>query len=188
MLSLTFKNLWARKWRSFMTALAVVFGIALVSGTYVLTDTTNEAFNDIFVGANENTDVAITAKEQVAQEDGSNPGFDASVLTDVEKVEGVRIASGDVFSQGAILDIEGDSTGGGFAPQFIASASPEELETSEYSEGRRPEAPTEAGPVYHYEPGPQADPVHSGKSLPGRGSDDRVRVVKGVFRRDFYRL
>ncbi len=144
MLSLTFKNLWARKWRSFMTALAVVFGIALVSGTYVLTDTTNEAFNDIFVGANENTDVAITAEEQVAQEDGSNPAFDSAILGRVEAVDGVRIASGDVFSQGAILDTEGDSTGGGFAPQFIASASPEGLETSEYSEGRRPETPTEA--------------------------------------------
>ncbi len=144
MLSLTFKNLWARKWRSFMTALAVVFGIALVSGTYVLTDTTNEAFNDIFVGANENTDVAITAREQVEQQDGSNPAFDASILNRVEAVDGVRLASGDVFSQGAILDTDGDSTGGGFSPQFIASAAPEGLETSEYSEGRKPEAPGEA--------------------------------------------
>ena len=144
MLSLTFKNLWARKWRSFMTALAVVFGIALVSGTYVLTDTTNEAFNDIFVGANENTDVAITAKQQVEQQDGSNPPFDASVLKTVEQVDGVDLASGDVFSQGAILDSEGDSTGGGFSPQFIASASPDGLETVEYVEGRKPEAPTEA--------------------------------------------
>ena len=144
MLSLTFKNLWARKWRSFMTALAVVFGIALVSGTYVLTDTTNEAFNDIFVGANENTDVAITAKEKVEQEDGSNPPFDSAVLGTVEAVDGVRIASGDVFSQGAILDAQGDSTGGGFAPQFIASVAPEGLETSEYSEGRKPETATEA--------------------------------------------
>ncbi len=144
MLRLTFKNLWARKWRSIMTAIAVIFGIALVAGTYVLTDTTNEAFNDIFVGANENTDVAITAKEQVAQEDGSNPPFDASILRTVENVDGVRQASGDVFSQGAILDQEGDSTGGGFSPQFIASASPEGLESVEYVEGRRPEAPNEA--------------------------------------------
>ena len=144
MLRLTFKNLWARKWRSIMTAIAVVFGIALVSGTYVLTDTTNEAFNDIFVGANENTDVAITAKEQVAQEDGSNPPFDASILKKVENVDGVRQASGDVFSQGAILDRDGDSTGGGFSPQFIASASPEGLESVEYVEGRKPEAPNEA--------------------------------------------
>jgi putative ABC transport system permease protein len=144
LLSLTFKNLWARKWRSLMTAIAVVFGIALVAGTYVLTDTTNGAFSDIFVGANENTDVAITAKQQVAQEDGSNPAFDASVLDIVEQVDGVRLASGDIFSQGAILDAEGDSTGGGFSPQFIASVSPEGLETVEYVEGRKAEGPKEA--------------------------------------------
>ena len=93
MLSLTFKNLWARKWRSLMTAIAVIFGIALVAGTYVLTDTTNGAFNDIFVGSNENTDVAVTAKQQVAQEDGSIPTFSASVLRKVEQVDGVRLAS-----------------------------------------------------------------------------------------------
>ncbi len=144
MLSLTFKNLWARKWRSLMTAIAVIFGIALVAGTYVLTDTTNGAFNDIFVGANENTDVAITAKQQVQQDDGSTPPFDASILKEVQAVDGVRIASGDVFSQGAILDKDGDSTGGGFSPQFIASTSPESLETVDYVEGRKPETPKEA--------------------------------------------
>ena len=144
MLKLTFKNLWARKWRSLMTALAVVFGIALVAGTYVLTDTTNGAFNDIFVGANENTDVAITAKQQVEQEDGSNPPFDASILKTVQGVDGVELAAGDIFSAGAILDADGDSTGGGFSPQFIASSSPPGLETVEYVEGDRPRAPNEA--------------------------------------------
>jgi len=143
-LSLTFKNLWARKWRSLMTAVAVVFGIALVAGTYVLTDTTNGAFSDIFVGANENTDVAITAKQKVAQEDGSNPAFSASILSKVQAVEGARLAAGDIFSQGAILDAQGDSTGGGFSPQFIASSSPKDLETVEYVEGSKPEGPGEA--------------------------------------------
>lgn len=52
MLRLGLKNLAARKWRTVMTAIAVVFGIALVSGTYVLTDTTNEAFDEIFVRSN----------------------------------------------------------------------------------------------------------------------------------------
>jgi putative ABC transport system permease protein len=144
LLRLTFKNLWARKWRSLMTALAVVFGIALVAGTYVLTDTTNGAFNDIFVGANENTDVAITAKQQVQQDDGSNPAFDAGVLKMVKKVDGVELAAGDIFSAGAILNSEGKSAGGGFSPQFVASSSPERLETVEYVEGGRPRAPNEA--------------------------------------------
>lgn len=144
MLRLTFKNLWARKWRSLMTALAVIFGIALVAGTYVLTDTTNGAFNDIFVGANENTDVAITGKQQVQQDDGSNPAFNGAILKKVQQVDGVELAAGDIFSAGAILNSKGKSTGGGISPQFIASSSPKRLETVEYVEGGRPQTPNEA--------------------------------------------
>ena len=104
MLSLTFKNLWSRKWRSFMTALAVIFGIALVAGTYVLTDTTNAAFKEIFTESNKNVDVTITAKEQVKQEDGSTPAFSANLLKKVDAVPGVSQAAGSIFTAGAILD------------------------------------------------------------------------------------
>ena len=70
MFRLTFKNLWARKWRSLMTAVAVIFGIALVAGTYVLTDTTNQAFDQIFNESLAGTDVVVTAKSEVDQQDG----------------------------------------------------------------------------------------------------------------------
>ncbi|MGB0121573.1 MAG: FtsX-like permease family protein [Solirubrobacterales bacterium] len=143
MLSLTFKNLWARKWRSLMTAVAVVFGIALVAGTFVLTDTTNGAFNDIFTKANEGVDVAITSKTEVEQQDGSVPAFSDRFLKSVKNVDGVKLAAGSLFTQGAILDSEGDSTGGGFAPQFIASKLPRALESLEVVDGREPVKPTE---------------------------------------------
>jgi putative ABC transport system permease protein len=143
LLSLTFKNLWARKWRSLMTALAVVFGIALVAGTYMLTDTTNGAFDDIFTKSNEGVDVAITSKVKVEQQDGATPAFSEKYLKTVEAVDGVKVAAGSIFSQGAILDSEGDSTGGGFAPQFIASKLPQELESLDLVGGHEPRGPTE---------------------------------------------
>lgn len=143
MLSLTFKNLWARKWRSLMTAVAVVFGIALVAGTYVLTDTTNGAFDDIFVKSNEGVDVAITSRAQVEQQDGSTPAFSVKYLKQVEAVDGVKIAAGSLFSQGAILNSDGDSTGGGFAPQFIASKLPKALESLDVVDGHEPAGPDE---------------------------------------------
>jgi putative ABC transport system permease protein len=143
-LRLTFKNLWSRKWRSLMTAVAVVFGIALVAGTYVLTDTTNSAFSDIFENANEGTDVVVSARSQVEQQDGTIPAMPARYLKQVKAVDGTRLAEGSLFSQGAILDEENDSVGGGFAPQFIASLLSEELETLEYVEGRTPQGPREA--------------------------------------------
>ncbi len=136
--SLTFKNLWARKWRSLMTALAVVFGIALVAGTYVLTDTTNGAFDEIFTKSNEGIDVTVTNKAKVEQRDGAVPAFSGRYLKTVEGVDGVKVAAGSIFNQGAILDSEGDSTGGGFSPQFIASKLPPGLESLELVDGREP--------------------------------------------------
>lgn len=144
MLSLTFKNLWARKWRSLMTAVAVVFGIALVAGTYVLTDTTNGAFDDIFVKSNEGVDVAITGRAEVEQQDGSTPAFSDRYLKDVEQVDGVKLAAGSIFSTGAILNADGKSTGGGFAPQFIASRLPEALGSLELVDGQEPEKADQA--------------------------------------------
>lgn len=138
MLSLTFKNLWSRKWRSLMTAVAVVFGIALVAGTYILTDTTNQAFDEIFNESLAGTDVVVTAKSEVDQQDGSVPAFSARVLNEVRQVQGVREAAGSIFSQGAILNDEGDSIGGGFAPQFIASAVPRIFDAFTYPEGHAP--------------------------------------------------
>lgn len=144
MLSLTFKNLWSRKWRSLMTAVAVIFGIALVAGTYILTDTTNQAFDEIFNESLAGTDVVVTAKSAVDQQDGSTPAFSAKVLKEVRGVQGVREAAGSIFTQGAILDKEGDSVGGGFAPQFIASTGPKIFEAVTYPQGRPPRTDREA--------------------------------------------
>ena len=138
MLSLTFKNLWARKWRSMMTAVAVIFGIALVAGTYILTDTTNQAFDQIFNESLAGTDVVVTAKSEVDQQDGSTPSFSAGVLKKVRQVDGVKQAAGAIFTQGAILNEDGDSTGGGFAPQFISSTMPKTFEAVDYPEGHPP--------------------------------------------------
>jgi len=144
MLSLTFKNLWSRKWRSLMTAVAVIFGIALVAGTYILTDTTNQAFDQIFNESLAGTDVVVTAKSEVDQQDGSTPAFSAKILKAVKKVDGVKTAAGAIFTQGAILDEKGDSTGGGFAPQFISSTQPKIFEAIDYPEGHPPVGPHEA--------------------------------------------
>ncbi len=135
---LTFRNLWSHKWRSLMTALAVIFGITLVAGTYVLTDTTNQAFDQIFVESIAGTDVVVTAESKVDQPNGETPAFAASNLDRVRQVPGVAEAAGTIFSTGAILDGKGDSIGSGFAPQFISSVLPPRFESLEYVEGHLP--------------------------------------------------
>jgi putative ABC transport system permease protein len=141
---LAVKSLWARKVRALTTTLAVVIGVAFVAGTYILTDTTFQAFDEIFADSLEKTSVVISAENEVRQESGEEPSFDASVLPEVERVEGVRTASGQIFTPGALFDSENDQIGSQFAPKFIASVLPPDLETQTYPEGRPPRTAQEA--------------------------------------------
>ena len=135
---LAVKSLWARKIRALTTILAVVIGVAFVAGTYILTDTTFAAFDEIFEDSLAKTDVVITAKEEVRQETGETPSFGAAVLTEAKSVPGVRVAAGQIFTAGAFFDAENEQVGAQFAPKFISSVLPEALETQTYVEGRPP--------------------------------------------------
>jgi putative ABC transport system permease protein len=56
------KGMLGRKLRTVLTALAIVLGVAMVSGTFVLTDSIDDAFNRIFTDVYRGTDATITGK------------------------------------------------------------------------------------------------------------------------------
>jgi len=134
----------ARKLRAFTTWLAIFLGVALVAGTYVLTDTINHSFSEIFSESLKGTDVAITARQDIQSDETGPPAFPTRLLERVRKVDGVEAAAGSVFAQGRFIDDKGDPIGHSFAPNFISSLQPERFETLEYVEGRKPRTPTEA--------------------------------------------
>lgn len=144
MTSLALKSLWARRVRALTTTLAVVIGVAFVAGTYILTDTTFAAFDEIFEDSLANTDVVISAREEVRQETGEVPSFAAAVLPRVQGVAGVRVATGQIFTPGAFFDAENEQIGAQFAPKFISSNLPASLETQAFVEGRKPRDAREA--------------------------------------------
>jgi putative ABC transport system permease protein len=141
---LAVKSLWARKTRALTTTLAVFIGVALVAGTYVLTDTINNAFDEIFSESLQGTDVVITAENPVRQESGEAPTIPARFLPRVERVPGVELAAGGIFSVGGLFDEEGDRIGSQFAPKFISSTLPPSLEPQTYPDGRPPQNADEA--------------------------------------------
>ena len=53
-----------RKLRSALTAIAVLLGVAMISGTYVLTDGIRGAFAKINETANQGTDAVLTPKTE----------------------------------------------------------------------------------------------------------------------------
>jgi putative ABC transport system permease protein len=134
----------ARKLRAFTTWLAIFLGVALVAGTYVLTDTINDSFSDIFSESLKGTDVAVTARQDIQSEEVGPPAFSDRLLARVRQVDGVEAAAGSVFAVGRFVDTKGDPIGTSFAPNFISSLLPPRFETLDYVEGRKPRATTEA--------------------------------------------
>src|SRR4051794_2170828 len=65
MIGVALKGLAGRKVRALLTALAVVIGISMVSGTFILTDTMQKSFNGLFSDASAKTDAVIRGKEVV---------------------------------------------------------------------------------------------------------------------------
>jgi putative ABC transport system permease protein len=141
---LAVKSLWARKVRALTTTLAVVIGVAFVAGTYILTDTTFAAFDEIFEDSLAKTDVVITARDAVRQESGEEPSFKSTLLPKVERVSGTRLAAGQIFTPGGFFDADGKKIGGQFSPKFITSILPPKLEAQTYVDGRPPRKATEA--------------------------------------------
>jgi putative ABC transport system permease protein len=97
------KGLAWRRVRSVLTALAVVLGVAMISGTYVLTDTIAHAFDSIFNSAYKDTSAVISGRQVVSGQSSASATIPESLLPRVRRVPGVQTASG------AIYDINGNS-------------------------------------------------------------------------------
>ena len=144
MASIALRNLWARKLRTFLTGFAVILGVMMIAGTYVLTDTIERSFDQIFTESNEGVDAVVTSDAAVETDDGDEPAMDASVLDQVKAVEGVEAASGGITdSQTAIIGSDGERVGGNGAPGLGFSIVDERFDPLTYEEGGRPQADSE---------------------------------------------
>ena len=144
MAALVIRGLAARKARAILTGIAVLLGVAMVAGSYVLTDTINQSFDRIFEQASEGIDVKVTPHRTIKTEDGTPPPpFDASVLETVKNVDGVEEAEGAIFSLGSILDEDGEPIQTGGAPNFIASEIGDRFDPLDYTQGRAPTSASE---------------------------------------------
>jgi putative ABC transport system permease protein len=145
MLALSLRGIASRKLRTALTALAVVLGVALVSGTYLLTDTIDKSFDEIFQAANEGVDVVITPKRlfSASGEDSQSTvpsPLSAAVLERVRNADGVELAAGSVFLPGQIYDKKDEPLITTGAPMFISDTTPARFDPLVYVEGRKPRA------------------------------------------------
>jgi putative ABC transport system permease protein len=125
------RGLAGRKLRATLTAIAIVLGVAMVSGSYVITDTIDKAFNAIFVESYAGTDAVVTGKGADFSFQGESavaPPVPESVLAQVRAVDGVEVATGSVGDlQTKLIAPDGEpvDTGGAPALAFGINTAPE---------------------------------------------------------------
>ena len=131
MIRVALRGLAGRKFRAALTAFAVVLGVAMVSGTFVLTDTIDKAFDSIFVESYANTDAAIRGKAPDISFEGSTaeaPGVPVALLDRVRGLDSVAAATGSVLDETAtkILKPDGKAINTQGAPSFGFGIDPEQ--------------------------------------------------------------
>ncbi|MEV6613662.1 FtsX-like permease family protein [Streptomyces sp. NPDC051051] len=113
------RNVLAHKARLLMTVLAVMLGVAFVSGTLVFTNTISDAYQRSSAKGFDQVDVAVTAEFQEDEGDriGRMPELTQALLDRSAKAPGAASAIGVVRGFTAIADKDGKLVGEGFQSQ-----------------------------------------------------------------------
>ncbi|MFD3481892.1 ABC transporter permease [Streptomyces sp. NPDC058665] len=160
----------AHKARLLMTVLAVMLGVAFVSGTLVFTDTLGNAFNK--QSAKSYKDVAVAVSTYESGESGPDgkkpePGLSPKTLDRIAAIDGVETVTGRVDGFAGVADPDGKLIGNGWSntgTNFFPSGNGKDA-AYDFTDGA---GPTEAGQIA------------LDKSTASRGEykvGDRVRVA-----------
>jgi putative ABC transport system permease protein len=115
------RGLLGRKLRTVLTAIAIVLGVATVSGTYVLTDSINNAFHSIFFETRAGSDAVISGKSafDLSGDSGTTaPSFDESLLQKVRALPEIAEAQGQVSGAAHLIGPDGKAIVYGGAPNL----------------------------------------------------------------------
>jgi putative ABC transport system permease protein len=148
MIAVALKGVAGRKVRALLTALAIVIGVTMVSGTLVLTDTIQKGFDAVFGASYEQTDAVIAGKEIVKGSESGAATVPESLLAQVRALPEVEAAGGTIApiasNRAEIFGRDGKALGSGDAPRFglgndasLPQFSPLKLKTGQWPEGSK---------------------------------------------------
>src|SRR5579862_8488644 len=180
------KGLLGRKLRAGLTAVAIVLGVAMVSGTYILTDTIKAAFSTVFTRAYAHADAVITGKSAIGTNnnngnDAAPPSLSGSLLARIRALPQVSLASGSIADQAGLVGRNGKVIARGGAPGLAFSYTPAGLHFTPLTlaSGSWPSAPNdvdidaETSSKEHYSIGQTIGVV-------ARGPEERFRIAGTV--------
>lgn len=120
MFRIALKGLLGHKLRFVLTTLAVVLGVTFVAGAFVLTDTMEQAFDDLYGSLYEDTDVVVRTDDRFASGGpfGGDGGatFAAELVDELAALDGVAAAVPDVEGQVTVVGPDGEPVSAGQGP------------------------------------------------------------------------
>ena len=138
MMRIAWRSLTAHKLRTILTALAILLGVAMISGTYVLTDQIDRGFKQVFSDAYKGTDVTVTRKASfTGQMVGATAGLPQSMVAQVRAVDGVAETAGYVSTSAAVA-VHGKVVETGGSPTLFFGGAPSSMSSHTYLQGAYP--------------------------------------------------
>ena len=152
MLRVTLRSFWEHKRRLVSTIVAIVLGVAFMAGTFVLSDTLDRVFDDLFAKAGEKVDAQVQGEVLFSdpfageQRQLLDPGL-VDAVSAVDGVAGAAPAVGTVGfgSINRVLDAEGTPVGSSNGPPTLIESWIEDPALTPYvlTTGRGPRADDE---------------------------------------------
>lgn len=145
MLRLTFSSIRARKARFLLTSVAVILGVALVTGTLVLTDTIERSYDDMVGGVYGETDAVVQSARTVQGDEGRQVRgtVDARLVEQVAAVPGVAAAEPQIAGVALVVGKDGellDDSPNRPAPVALGWQSDDRLNPMDLVDGHAPAA------------------------------------------------
>jgi putative ABC transport system permease protein len=152
MLRVTLRSFWEHKRRLVSTVVAIVLGVAFMAGTFVLTDTLDKVFDDLFAEANDEVDAQVQGEILFSDPFGGDQraNLPEDLVDEVDAVDGVAGAEPFVTVIGfgsinRVLDDDGEPVGSAQGPPTLLENWVEDEALSPYvlQDGRGPESDDE---------------------------------------------
>jgi putative ABC transport system permease protein len=105
MTTVALRGILGRKLRTALTAFAIVLGVAMVGGGYLLTDSISKAFDQIFASSYASTDAVISGKSLTDYSNAGRATVSPELLARVQRTPGVAAAAGEIFDLNSNADV-----------------------------------------------------------------------------------
>jgi putative ABC transport system permease protein len=140
MIRFAIRSFFSRKLRSALTAFAVVLGVAMICGSFVLTDSMSKAFGAIYTQIYKNTDAVVSGRSAISSSSQNAPPFSESLLEKIRGLSDVKAAIGGVSSSAHVIGRNGKAISHGGAPNigFSVDRSLPELSSITFVSGTWP--------------------------------------------------